>query len=155
MSPDEQIVYTIGHSNHSIGDFLALLEQYGIDILIDVRSVPYSGKFPHFNKASIESAVQHLGLGYAYLGGELGGQPANLALRDASGRVVLDRVAASAPFQIGLSRLIDLSKNRCAALNVRGGESAQMPPLPFDRACPDPAGGGNPAHSGRRFLPAR
>ena len=33
-------IYTIGHSNHSIDQFIALLKQHGIEALVDVRRFP-------------------------------------------------------------------------------------------------------------------
>ena len=42
-------LYTIGHSTHSEAEFIWLLKQHGVDHLIDVRSMPGSRKFPHFN----------------------------------------------------------------------------------------------------------
>ena len=33
-------LYTIGHSNRSLTEFLELLERHGIESLVDVRSAP-------------------------------------------------------------------------------------------------------------------
>jgi len=43
-------VFTIGHSNHTIEAFIALLEQHGVTAISDVRSHPYSRYLPHFNQ---------------------------------------------------------------------------------------------------------
>ncbi|GAB4174014.1 MAG: hypothetical protein Fur006_03610 [Coleofasciculaceae cyanobacterium] len=77
MNSTKQL-FTIGHSNHSIDDFITLLQTHGITAVADVRSHPYSRYLPHFNKSELEAALQHVGIEYRFLGQELGG--ASLAL---------------------------------------------------------------------------
>ena len=48
-------IYTIGHSNRSLEDFLALLKEFDIQALADIRSQPGSRKFPHFNLENLET----------------------------------------------------------------------------------------------------
>ncbi|MGZ3637843.1 MAG: DUF488 family protein [Ktedonobacterales bacterium] len=60
ITPDEDArvtAYSIGHSNHSIGAFLAILERPGITSLVDVSSAPYSRYAPHFNRPELEDAM--------------------------------------------------------------------------------------------------
>jgi len=68
-------LYTIGHSNLSAADFLAILKQHKITVLVDIRSAPYSRYVPHFNKAELETFLKSNGLDYRYAGEYLGGQP--------------------------------------------------------------------------------
>jgi uncharacterized protein (DUF488 family) len=42
-------VLTIGHSNHPLDRFLALLAQHGVEALVDIRRFPGSRKHPHFS----------------------------------------------------------------------------------------------------------
>jgi uncharacterized protein (DUF488 family) len=42
-------VLTIGHSNHPLERFLALLARHGVEALVDIRRFPGSRKHPHFN----------------------------------------------------------------------------------------------------------
>ncbi len=65
-------IYSIGHSNRSIEDFLALLKQNNIDTLIDVRSSPVS-KWEQFRKENLSRSLSDDGYKYVYLGRELGG----------------------------------------------------------------------------------
>ena len=51
-------LYTIGHSNHSLDQFIRLLEENGIMTLVDVRSAPYSRYNPHFNKSTGSGAAR-------------------------------------------------------------------------------------------------
>lgn len=70
-------LYTIGHSVHTLPEFFALLRAHAIEVLVDVRSKPYSRYVPHFNHESIRAATIGAGLRYVYLGQELGGYPPN------------------------------------------------------------------------------
>jgi hypothetical protein len=49
------ILFTIGHSNHELGDFLAILVHHGVEALCDVRSRPGSFRFPQFNREPLEA----------------------------------------------------------------------------------------------------
>jgi uncharacterized protein (DUF488 family) len=66
------IVYTIGHSNHTIGRFIEMLKSASITAIGDVRSVPYSGRFPQFNKNDLSHQLQLNGIKYVFLGDQLG-----------------------------------------------------------------------------------
>lgn len=68
-------LYTIGHSNISVEDFIKILKQHKIKILLDVRSAPYSKYVPHFNKRQLENHLKEAGFDYRYAGQHLGGRP--------------------------------------------------------------------------------
>jgi len=55
-------LYTVGHSNRSFEEFLALLREFGIQALADIRSLPGSRKFPHFDRENLERALPWHGL---------------------------------------------------------------------------------------------
>lgn len=69
------ILYTIGHSNITIDEFIANLRLHNVKVLVDVRSAPYSRYMPHFNKRELEAALKEKGVDYRYAGENLGGQP--------------------------------------------------------------------------------
>lgn len=69
----EGIVYTIGHSNRSLEEFLDLLEEFGVEVLVDVRKSPTSRANPHFSRDFLERALRERGIDYVWLGEELGG----------------------------------------------------------------------------------
>ena len=71
----EAELYTIGHSNHPIEQFLDLLRGSGIELVADVRSRPYSRFVPHFGKERLERILAEEGIGHLFLGLELGGKP--------------------------------------------------------------------------------
>ncbi|MDE2901056.1 MAG: DUF488 domain-containing protein, partial [Chloroflexota bacterium] len=91
-------VLTIGHSNHSLAEFTALLQRHDVAAVADVRTAPYSRYTPHFNHDALRDALEAGGLDYMFLGGELGGRPADRSCYDESGRVLYERVAETDAF---------------------------------------------------------
>lgn len=68
-------LYTIGHSDRSIEEFISHLKQFGITVLVDVRSAPYSRRISHFNKNELRANLYENGIRYSYAGEKLGGRP--------------------------------------------------------------------------------
>jgi uncharacterized protein (DUF488 family) len=99
-------IFSIGHSNHPLDTFLDLLRLHRIEVLVDVRSQPYSRYVPHFNPERIKVTLKEQGFQYIYMGKELGGRPEGDEFYDADGHVRYDRVAQSPLFLHGLERLI-------------------------------------------------
>ncbi|HWE63907.1 MAG TPA: DUF488 domain-containing protein [Chloroflexota bacterium] len=98
-------IYTIGHSNHALPVFLDLLCGHGIEVLVDVRSQPYSRYATHFAVPPLKAAVIEAGLKYLFLGRELGGRPEGASYYDEDGRVDYAAVARSPLFRAGIDRL--------------------------------------------------
>src|SRR5690242_3715871 len=83
---------SVGHSNHDWPVFVALLRGAGVTSLADVRSSPYSRRYPYFNKGPLEEGLREHDIAYVFLGDLLGGRPAAPALYDNDGRVDYERV---------------------------------------------------------------
>ena len=98
-------VFTIGHSNHEEPEFLKLLTQHAIEVLADVRSSPYSRYSPQFNRESLQQALAEVNVRYLFLGGELGGRPADPEYYDSEGHVLYWRVAEAPFFREGIERV--------------------------------------------------
>jgi uncharacterized protein (DUF488 family) len=113
---NNNLVFTVGHSNHSMQKFLSLLKGYGIEVLVDIRSHPYSRHAPRFNARALEATLSSDGIGYLFLGGELGGRPEGGEFYDAKGRVDYALVGCSRPFLDGISRLEKELRTQTAAL---------------------------------------
>lgn len=110
------MIYTIGHSNHPIGRFTALLAQHGITALADVRSTPFSRFNPQFNREALKAALAQAGIQYVFLGDELGARSRDPDCFDGD-RVSYARLAASAAFRAGLQRLLKgASEHRIAVM---------------------------------------
>ena len=101
--------FTIGHSNHAIETFIELLHQHQVTALADVRSSPYSRRFPQFNQSALKAALKTANIAYVPLGDNLGARP-----RDRNcyvdGMARYDLIAATEAFKIGLNRLIQGSQ---------------------------------------------
>ena len=107
MSSTQYPVFTVGHSNHAPETFITLLLSHRTNRVADVRSSPYSRYTPHFNHGPLIEMLEDHGIGYAFLGGELGGRPADRSCYDADGRVQYDQVAKTDPFDDGIKRIIN------------------------------------------------
>jgi len=97
-------LYTIGHSNMPIDEFIQLLKQYNIQIVCDVRSHPYSKFVPHFNAEALRNALLQHNIKYLYLGKELGPRSTN-PNHYIDGKVSYQLLEQSSQFQNGLQRL--------------------------------------------------
>lgn len=114
--------FTIGHSNRTLPEFLQLLDEAGIEVVVDVRAFPRSRANPQFNRDTLQTALEQRGLGYEHLV-DLGGrrsmvQPGasrNNYWTNLSFRNYAD-YALTAPFQQGLRRLLDIGQERCCAI---------------------------------------
>ena len=112
MNTTQYPVYTIGHSNHSPEAFLALLEEHAVDEVVDVRSSPASRYNPQFNHGVLSDALERAGISYVFLGGELGGRPADRSCYDEDGRVSYPRLAETEPFDDGIGRVVRTADER-------------------------------------------
>lgn len=112
-------VYTIGHSNVPVTKIIDLLKQYSIDVVVDVRSSPYSHYSPQFNREMFEHSLKQAGFEYKFAGEYLGGRPRdpdcykNKEIPDGKADylslVDYPLVMTKDWFQKGISRLITLS----------------------------------------------
>lgn len=66
-------IWTVGHSTRTLDEFLALLQSFRIETLVDVRSLPGSRKFPHFDKEALEISMPNSNIQYLHLK-DLGGR---------------------------------------------------------------------------------
>ena len=66
-------IYSVGHSSHDWPTFIRLLDAVSIGVVIDVRSNPAS-RLPHFNRTALKERLNAVGIGYVFLGLELGGR---------------------------------------------------------------------------------
>ena len=128
MAPQQKrtTVYTIGHSNIPLDDFIRLLQHHDIALLMDVRSAPHSRFSPHFNRKKLGDTLATCGIGYTFAGEWLGGRPKDPTCYK-NGRLpegktdylhVVDYAAvAQRPwFMSGIQRLIALADQQRTAI---------------------------------------
>jgi uncharacterized protein (DUF488 family) len=106
-------VWTIGHSTRTAEEFLALLVEYGIEAVADVRRHPGSRRLPQFGSAELAANLHAHGLEYLWLP-QMGGRrrplpdSANTAWRNLSFRGYADYLETE-PFAEGLVELVSLA----------------------------------------------
>jgi uncharacterized protein (DUF488 family) len=110
-----QRIYTVGHSSQLIEEFIAPLQRHGVEVVADVRSRPYSARFPHFSKEPLRASLAAADIGYVFLGRELG------ARRDepecyVDGQAIYDSIARLPAFVAGIERLLDGAQRYRVAL---------------------------------------
>jgi uncharacterized protein (DUF488 family) len=59
-------IFTIGYESTTVAEFLAALEQAGVERVIDVRAVPNSRR-PGFSKNLLKNALAEVGIDYVHL----------------------------------------------------------------------------------------
>jgi uncharacterized protein (DUF488 family) len=67
------VIWTIGHSTHTIETFTLILKSVQIECIVDIRSYPGSRKFPHFNREALEVILPENNINYIHLK-DLGGR---------------------------------------------------------------------------------
>jgi uncharacterized protein (DUF488 family) len=102
-------VFTVGHSNLDWSTFQRLLDQAEVGGILDVRSNPAS-RLAHFNRAALKERLNATGLGYVYLGVELGGRPRNGSVPD------YEKMEASHLFAEGIARVEEMAARTRPAL---------------------------------------
>lgn len=119
-------IYTIGHSNHPLEAFLALLAQHQIAALVDIRRFPGSRKHPHFNRGNLAAALRGAGVAYHWLEA-LGGrrqrqrdESPNLGLHNQGFRNYADYMLGD-EFQIGVEKLVEVAGEERTAIMCAEG----------------------------------
>lgn len=101
-------IHTIGHSDHTMEDFVDLLRRHRITLVIDVRSQPYSRWVPHFNREPLERDLKEAGIFYKFMGEALGGRSADPELHTAASPDY-GRMEQADAYQRGIGCLIDFA----------------------------------------------
>ncbi|MGE5239210.1 MAG: DUF488 family protein [Chloroflexota bacterium] len=105
VSAPSRIVYTLGTGRRSEEDFIEILSDYGIEAVIDVRRFPTS-KLPHFSRQNLQPHLQSEGIGYFFLGEDLGG------FRKGG----YERYASGEEFMKGIDKVEDILRSACAVI---------------------------------------
>ena len=108
------VVYTIGYGGRKFRDFVGILREHGVDVVVDVRRFPKS-KDENYLKENLEVELPRLGIKYVYMGDLLGGFR----------RGGYEKYMESEEYLQGISRLLELAETHrvalmCVEKNVRG-----------------------------------
>jgi uncharacterized protein (DUF488 family) len=115
-------IFTIGHSNLPLEQFVGLLAQHQIEALVDVRRFPSSRTFPHFNQRELAAALQEVGIDYHWmeaLGGRRrveGSAPSiNAGLENEGFRNYADYMQTP-PFAAAVRQLLEIAGHQRTAI---------------------------------------
>ena len=106
-------IYTIGHSNQSLDDFLKKLLACKINCVIDVRSIPASNYSPQFNREILENYLKNHHIKYEFFGYEFGARRMD-SIND-EGQVDFEEAIHTPLFQKGIKRFNLLFDNSSLA----------------------------------------
>lgn len=117
------LIYTIGHSNHPVEAFVALLREHGIEAVVDVRSQPYSQWASQFNRELLRNDLGEAGIAYDFMGDVIGGRPRDPSVYDAGQqRPDYKRVAQTAVYQQGIADLLVKARTQQIAVMCSEGD---------------------------------
>ena len=68
-----ETIWTIGHSTRNADEFIGALQAHGIRLVADVRLLPGSKRYPHFNAEALAGSLGAHGIRYEHFR-ELGGR---------------------------------------------------------------------------------
>lgn len=114
------VIFTIGHSTHSIEEFVELLRAHGVEQVVDVRTIPKSRHNPQFNADVLKRSLRQETLRYKHLK-EMGGlrrpkrDSVNLGWRNTSFRGYADYMATP-QFAEALETVMEIASERTTAI---------------------------------------
>lgn len=116
-------VFTIGHSSRDLAEFTDLLQESGVVDLVDVRRLPGSRKYPHFNDDVLSAELPEVGISYRQVAALTGRRPVSKTIdfqvngfwENRSFHNYADH-ALSTEFQAALRELIDAARDYPTAI---------------------------------------
>jgi uncharacterized protein (DUF488 family) len=120
LLPPQPPILTIGHSTRPLEEWLGLLQENGVEALLDVRRYPASRRHPQFNRDALERSLPESAIDYVWMP-ELGGRRTprqdsrNTAWRNAGFRGYADYMETE-PFQRAIGQLLRRAEQRRTAI---------------------------------------
>ena len=110
------VLWSLGHSNITIDEFIDLVRFHDINVIADVRSIPFSKYTPHFNQEMLKQSLERAGIKYQFMGETLGGRPPEPEMYDSEGHVLYSELAHNFRFQTGIEQLCIRAENLRVAM---------------------------------------
>jgi uncharacterized protein (DUF488 family) len=99
-----KIIYTIGYAGIKLPQFITVLKEQGVTLLVDVRSMPRSKYFPDFNDTTLAQQLIKNGIRYGNWKVEFGARQEDAGLFT-DGVLDFDKFAQSKQFKQGIEKL--------------------------------------------------
>ena len=108
IQPQGKKCFTIGYGNYPLDLFITFLQNVSIDLIIDVRSSPYSRFNPHFNRENFDKSLKEKNIQYQFMGDRLGGRYTAPGLLFPDGTVDYRKVRDTELFRKGISQILSI-----------------------------------------------
>lgn len=102
-------LFTIGYSGYGREAFVRALQEQGVNLVIDVRSIPASGYRPEYDRAAIEKYLCANGIQYRHMPDEFGARQEDKRYIGANGAVDFELFSQSEVFRRGLEQIFSIS----------------------------------------------
>lgn len=99
------IIYTIGYSAFKIDGFIEVLKRYGIQCIIDVRSVPYSKNYACYNREVLKETLKIAGIRYRNYADEFGARQTDKCFFSKEGYLDFKKYTKSDKFNKGYEQI--------------------------------------------------
>jgi uncharacterized protein (DUF488 family) len=109
-------IYTIGYGNIAVKNLLDLLKKYKVEILVDIRSRPYSRHRQEYRKRELEARIPDAGMGYIFLGDKLGGMPIDSRFYGPDGNIDYAMLSEDSNYLEGIHQVTELSHKKSVCL---------------------------------------
>ena len=100
-----QTIYSIGYAGLPMDHFLTALQDHGISVVLDVRSTPYSRRFPAYNREALADTLRKHSNLYRHYPQSFGARQDDPSLYHPAGYLDFAHFAASIPFQEGIQKV--------------------------------------------------
>ena len=98
-------VYTIGYAGFPLGSFISVLKSNNILLLVDVRSLPFSNRYPEYNKDTLEKHLKENGIHYRNYANEFGARQNDRMYYCKEGYLDFETFSQSDAFLGGIKKL--------------------------------------------------
>lgn len=102
---NKKVIYTIGHSNYSFDELISRIHKYNINVIVDIRGIPYSKYNIQFNKEILVSKLKSLGYVYIYMAKEFAAKRTTNESYNEEGYADFEKVKDEKFFKEGVNRL--------------------------------------------------
>ncbi len=99
------MIYTIGYTSFDLANFIEVLNYYGINCIIDVRSLPYSQYYSMYNKDKLQSVLKNQNILYRNYVKEFGARQTNAKYLGDNGQVDFCKFRTSEIFKSGVEKV--------------------------------------------------
>ncbi len=108
-------ILTVGHGRTEVETFICTLIKARVNLIVDVRSIPYSNYNPDYRKDNLEKSLKESNIGYLWLEC-LGGAPKDADMYGKDGVVNYPKIASTNNFKNGIKKLEELVKTNTVAI---------------------------------------